>query len=394
MTAAYHAPMTGTSVIVNVDDNETARSKRTRILREAGFVVYDAGSGEDTLAKVAAHQPDLVLLDVHLPAIRGIEVCRWLKSSPANAPVLVLQISPPATSAPEAITAFNSGADSYLVEPVDPAVLIATVRGLLRLRAAERELADANAALREVNLQFERLNKELQRSNDDLQQFAFVASHDLREPLRTVRTFVQVIQTTLQDRFTDEERKCFSYVINAADRMDRLIDDVLSYSQVGHNHRDKHAAMDLGYAVYSATESLKESILESKAELVISPLPRIKGDASQLGNVFQNLISNAINYRSKDRPVKIEIHAVEVADGGSWMVSVRDNGIGIEERYHEQIFKPFKRLHGQSIPGTGIGLALCRRVIEMHEGRIWLESTPGAGSEFFFTLPAARIESA
>jgi light-regulated signal transduction histidine kinase (bacteriophytochrome) len=318
----------------------------------------------------------LVLLDVNLPDVSGIEVCRTLKS--ADVSVIVLQISASATAAPYAIAALNSGADAYLTEPVDPDVLIATVRALLRLRTAERDLAAANKLL-------ESANRDLKRSNDDLQQFAFVASHDLQEPLRTVSSFAELLELAAGTRLTPAEQQYLRYIVKGADRMRTLIQDLLHYSQVGQKPSASEPVR-LGVILDWAIENLRELIADTGAEIHANELPLVAGDESQLGHVFQNLLANALKYRRNGVAPRIQIGAAR--DDVNWVIRIDDNGIGIDQRYWGLIFAPFKRLHGQDIPGTGIGLAVCRKVIEAHGGRIWVESRAGEGSSFFFTLPA------
>lgn len=196
-------------VILNVDDHEGSRYARNRILSGAGFEVHDAGTGEATLDYVAKFAPDLILLDVHLPDIDGIEVCRRLKATPVGPALIIVQISASATGAPHATAALNSGADAYLTEPIDAEVLIATVRAMLRLRRAERDLSIANVRL-------QALNAELRRSNEDLQQFAYIASHDLQEPLRNVSTFVELIAEKLAGKIGPEIDEYFNHVIAGA----------------------------------------------------------------------------------------------------------------------------------------------------------------------------------
>jgi signal transduction histidine kinase len=365
-----------TVVVVNVDDHEPARYAKRRTLTRAGFVVYDAGSGAEALQLVNQHSPDLVLLDVNLPDISGIEVCRSVKS--ANVSVMVLQISASATAAPHAIKALNSGADAYLTEPVDPDVLVATIGALLRLRTAERELAAANQRL-------ESANRELARSNEDLQQFAFVASHDLQEPLRTVSSFAGLLERAAGSRLTETERQFVHYVLDGADRMRVLIQDLLHYSQVGRKPSSREP-VSLRAVLDATIENLRELIAETGAEIETDELPLVAGDEAQLGHVFQNLLSNALKYRRDGVTPRIRIAASR--ENGDWLIVIEDNGIGIDRRHWDSIFAPFKRLHSQEIAGTGIGLAVCRRVIEAHAGRIWVESRVGEGSTFRFTLPA------
>ena len=378
-----------TPIILNVDDNERARYMRTRILREAGFKVFEANTGAGAL-DLLKEQPDLVLLDVNLPDMSGVEVCGRIKNDPQHASVVVLHISASAIAAPQATHALEKGADSYLIEPVDPDVLVATIRAMLRLRRAERELAQTNAALREANANLTRLNLALQRSNEDLEHFAYLASHDLQEPLRTITTHLQLVSRSLGPKLTEPETLLFGFVVDAASRMGTLINDILTYSRVGREGPELQA-VTLSDAVIWAVKNLEDSVRDAGASIEIRDLPTVWGDSLQLSQVFQNLIGNSLKYRSKTEPPRITVSAAP--GDGDWIVSVADNGVGIPAEYSEDVFRAFKRLHGREIPGTGIGLALCRRVIERHGGRIWVVSEPGEGSRFSFTLRPAEQQA-
>jgi two-component system sensor histidine kinase/response regulator len=373
--------MPAPAIILNVDDNEPNRYWRNRVLVEAGFTTYNAGLGREALELAALHHPDLVLLDINLPDIDGIEVCRRLKAAPDRASLLVLQISASATTAPHATDALNSGADAYLAEPVDPTVLIATINALLRLKRAEQQLHQANLKLATAN-------RDLLQSNQDLQQFAYFASHDLQEPLRQVTNFVQLIAQTANQRLNEEEQKFLAFVVEGAERMEHLIRALLSYSQLGHGEHGAHSEVDLKAVLDQVIAQCCDRIAEAGAMVTVTPLPLVIGDAVQLGDVFQNLIVNAIKYRRPEEPLKIEIGAHE-ENPKEVRISVRDNGQGINPAYHDQIFLPFKRLHGRDIPGTGIGLAICRRVIEVHGGKLWVESVQGEGTVFHLSLQIA-----
>ncbi len=365
------------ATIINVDDNEHVRYVRARILSRAGFIVHDAATGSEGLKLIAEQKPDLVLLDVNLPDLSGLDVCRRIKSSPNGVAVIVIQISAVAVAAPHATAGLDSGADAYLIEPIDPDVLVATVRAMLRLRQAESDLSAANERL-------QALNAELQRSNEDLAQFAFAASHDLHEPLRTVASFAALLGKTAQAKLTDTELQYLAFISEGSRRMQALIDGLLTYSQVGQKPKSTQL-VDLNAVLPWALENLRERISESGAEISSEPLPSVTGDETQFVHVFQNLIGNAIKYSRPGVKPTIRLNATQKSD--HWMIAVRDNGIGIPSEYTQSIFGVFKRLHGNEIPGTGIGLAVCRRVVEAHGGEIWVESTPGEGSSFFFTLP-------
>lgn len=374
-------------VLLNVDDNEGARYARSRLLQQAGFQVHEAGTGTTALTMVDGLQPDMVLLDVNLPDMNGVDVLRKIKADPVKSSILVLQISASAISAPQATTSLNSGADAYLMEPVDADVLVATVKALLRLRKAEREVVRSNAAMREANLRLEQLNTALRRSNEDIERFAYIASHDLQEPLRTIATHLQLLERNLAGSLNEDNRQVFDDIVLASHRMSDLIRDVLAYSRAG-SGESVFKAVPLQDSLKWALNNLGDSLSSARGEVISDDLPVVWGDSTQLAQVFQNLVGNALKYRSAAAP-RIEIRA-EPGTAGEWTVSIRDNGIGIDPKYHERIFRPFQRLHGREFEGTGIGLALCRRIVESHGGRIWVQSSAGSGSTFVFNLKAAE----
>jgi len=226
---------------------------------------------------------------------------------------------------------------------------------------------------------------ELKRSNDELQQFAYVASHDLQEPLRMVASYTQLLAQRYKGRLDSDADEFIAYAVDGANRMQRLIQDLLAYSRAGTNGKALHEISSEN-ALKEALTSLRAPIKESGAVVTHDSLPAITTDETQLAQVFQNLVGNAIKYRSIEIP---HVHVSAMKNGGNeWIFSVRDNGIGIDPQYFERIFILFQRLHGQEdFKGTGIGLAICKKIVEHLGGRIWVESQPEKGSSFCFTLP-------
>jgi two-component system, chemotaxis family, sensor kinase Cph1 len=246
---------------------------------------------------------------------------------------------------------------------------------------AERKLAEEALA---------RQTQELARSNAELEQFAYVASHDLQEPLRMMASFAELLAKRYQDKLDADADEFIGYITDGAARMQRLINDLLGYSRVGTRGKD-FAPTDCAAVVGTACTNLRAAIEESDAVVTTDPLPVVMADATQLLQLFQNLLGNAIKFRG-DKPVLIHIGAER--RGNDWLFWVRDNGIGIEPQYVERIFLIFQRLHGRGqYPGTGIGLAIAKKIVERHGGRIWVESEPGKESTFYFTLPAGEPHS-
>jgi light-regulated signal transduction histidine kinase (bacteriophytochrome) len=227
---------------------------------------------------------------------------------------------------------------------------------------------------------------ELARSNQDLEQFAYVASHDLQEPLRMVAGYLQLLSERYRGQIDAKADKYIAYAVDGAARMSTLIRDLLAYSRVSTraeplNPTSSQEALDF------ALKNLHSAIAESGAAVTHDPLPVVRADKTQLTQVFQNLVGNSLKFRDPGRPPRIHVAVRE--DQGQWLYSVSDNGIGFEQQYEEKMFVIFQRLHGRgSYAGTGIGLAICRRIVERHGGRIWARGEPGKGSTFFFTLPS------
>jgi two-component system sensor histidine kinase/response regulator len=352
------------SLILNVDDYVPGRYARTKLLKQAGYPVIEAGTGKDTLELSARDKPALILLDVNLPDMSGFEVCKRIRSNPEGAVTAILHISASSVKAQHQVSGLDSGADGYLVEPVEPAVLLATVNAFLRTRRAEQEI---------------------RRSNEELRWFAWRVGHDLNEPLRTLTAYSQLLKRLLGADRDPEILRTLDFILGGATKMRLFVDGLLQYAQAAGNTPGE--AIDCDAMLARVIQDLDSAIRESGAAISHDPLPNILS-SGQLEQVFQNLISNAIKYRKPSVPPEIHVSARE--EGNGWVFSVRDNGIGIKPRYREQIFDLFRRLHGHDIPGSGLGLALARRVVEAQGGRIWVESEEGCGSVFYLTVPGQR----
>jgi signal transduction histidine kinase len=246
----------------------------------------------------------------------------------------------------------------------------------LRREVAER--AAAEHALRDKT-------DALGRSNAELEQFAYVASHDLQEPLRMVSSYVQLFEKRYAGQVDAQSQKYINYAVEGAKRMQSLIGGLLEYSRVGRVD-EPFAAVDTSAALDQALQNLRSGLDETRAVVTRGPLPTVTGNAGRLAQVFQNLVGNAIKFRRSG--VAPAVHVSATPHRKEWLFAIRDNGIGIDPQYVDRIFVIFQRLHTRAeYPGTGIGLSICKKVVERHGGRIWVESQPGAGATFQFTLP-------
>jgi light-regulated signal transduction histidine kinase (bacteriophytochrome) len=261
-----------------------------------------------------------------------------------------------------------------------------------RIRA-EQENAAAAPALAQRALELERANEELasakaqlERSNEELQRFATVASHDLREPLRVVSGFAELLGRRYGDQLEGDGARFIEAITGGVARMDEMIADLLAYARAGNSNQPLEP-VDADAVVREAVAGLQRAVDDAGAEVDVTPLPTVLGNAPALRQLFQNLIANAIKFTGDAAP-RVRIWAAEVP--GGWRFAVRDNGIGIDPAKADQIFGMFTRLHStERYPGTGVGLAVCQRIVDVHGGRIWVEPAPGGGSQFMFTIASA-----
>jgi signal transduction histidine kinase len=372
--------------VLLADDNADMRAYVHRLLAPH-FDVEAVSDGRQALDRALNNPPDLILSDIMMPGVDGFALLKALRAEPATGtlPVILLSARAGEESRVEGIEA---GADDYLVKPFTARELLARVTthlamSRLRRQAAERERElrhDAEAARERATAALEALR----RANSDLEQFAFSASHDLQEPLRMVATFSQLLQLKYVGKLDAQADTIIEHCVEGATRMGRMIRDLLEYTRAASISETLPEKVSAEWMLEEALDNLRSSIEESSATVTHDALPALQVEPVHLQQIFQNLVSNAIKYRGSQPP---RIHIDAIRQDGLWKFSVRDNGIGIEPRYKDQVFGLFKRLHsGSRYSGTGLGLAICKKLVERYHGRIWVESKLGEGSTFFFTL--------
>ena len=252
------------------------------------------------------------------------------------------------------------------------------------IEGSAQDITDRKRAEKDVKEKEE----ELVRSNEELERYAYLASHDLQEPLRMVTSYMQLLERRYKDKLDQDAKEFIEFAVDGAMRMHRLINDLLTYSRVGTRGKAL-APTDTEGVFEQSLSNLQVTIKERRAQVTHEPLPKVMADDVQLGQLFQNLVGNAIKFNQQEAP---RVHVSAIQRSGEWVFSVKDNGIGIDPEFKERIFVIFQRLHVKDdYPGTGIGLAVCKKIVERHGGRIWVESEIGKGATFYFTLPKEGI---
>jgi two-component system, sensor histidine kinase and response regulator len=368
--------------ILLVEDNPADCQLVLRELRVAGFEVTSemAQTPEQFRECVLNRCPDIVLADYNLGQWRGIEALTILRELKLEVPLILVS---GALGDLTAVDCIKRGATDYVLKDALARLPVCIRRALDEKRLHEQR--------RQAEKELAHKVEELARSNRDLEQFAYVASHDLQEPLRMVAAYTQLLAERYSGKLDEKADKYIHYAVDGALRMQTLVQDLLAFSRAGREGTEMQK-VDCNDLVRSAMVALEASIRESNANISFDRLPMLRANRAQLQQVFQNLIANAIKFRGSETP-NIEISAK--SEGQEWVLLVRDNGIGIPAENSDQIFVIFQRLHTRAeYPGNGIGLSICKRIIERHGGKIWVDSKQGNGATFSFTLSAEESQPA
>lgn len=376
----------GMRVLV-ADDSPVFQTVLRALLVKWGYEPVVVSDGEQAWKML--HEPDgpqLALLDWFMPGLDGVEVCRRLRATDTKRYVYILLITA-ADKAGSVVEAIEAGADDYITKPFKAEEL------RVRLYAGKRILAstELERQVQERTRELEERTRQLERSNKELEEFAYVASHDLQEPLRMVASYTTLLAKRYSGNLDDKADRYIAYAVDGAKRMQQLILDLLALSRVA-KRAEELAPADCEKALECALSNLGIAVAETGALVTYDPLPVVLAEGSQLIQLFQNLVGNSLKFHSEQLPV---VHVSAQDKGDEWLFAVRDNGIGIDPQHAERIFVIFQRLHKPSeYPGTGIGLAMCKKIVERHGGRIWVESEPGRGATFCFTFPKIATELA
>ncbi|HUB81032.1 MAG TPA: ATP-binding protein [Bryobacteraceae bacterium] len=361
-----------------------------------------AQSGKEALRHLLNDDFAAILLDVRMPEMDGFETAEMIRSRPRSRQTPILFLTG-YRNEEHLFRGYDLGAVDFLFKPIVPEVLRSKVAVFVELSRANARLRQQTEALRKqaeelqrAEQEVRRLNaglearvlertEELLRSNEELQQFAYVASHDLREPLRTVSIYAQLLAKRYAGKLEGDGHQFIAFIVENAARMETLVHDLLDFSRIDVRGMDFFARTSLETAMDDAIGNIRTLVAESGAVITRDPLPTVMGDAVQLTRLFQNLLVNSIKYRNQEVP---RVHVAVRESGDDYLISVKDNGIGIDPQYAEKIFGIFRVLQPRDRnSGSGMGLAICRKIVSRHAGRIWVDSALGKGATFYWTVP-------
>lgn len=353
-----------------MDDHPENLLALETVLEPLGQRLVRASSGPEALRHLLNEDFALVLLDVQMPGMDGFETADLIRRRERSRLTPIIFMTALSKGEDLILRGYEHGAVDYILKPFVPEILRAKVKVFVELHEKTRII--------------ERQARELARSNSDLEQFAAVASHDLQEPLRKISGFAQMLQKRYSGKLDAQADEFLAQIVGGAARLQSLISALLEYSRLSFGPKDVKP-VDLEKVFTQTIDDLQVLIRETGGQVTHDPLPTVPADATSIARVFQNLVANGLKFRG-DRPPKVHVWA-QKEDGG-WVFSVKDEGIGIDSRFHDRVFQLFRRLQPRHLyEGAGIGLAVCKRVVEAHGGRIWVESQPGQGAVFRFTLP-------
>lgn len=368
--------------VLLVDDDRASLLALEAVLADLEIEIVSVDSGRAALRQMLDRDFALVVLDVGMPDLDGFAAAKLIRARPRSRATPIIFLT--GRREDEALyRAYDLGAVDYLLKPVVPAVLRSKVLAFVELnRKTEtiRRQVEALAAVRD----------QLERSQADLAQFASIAAHDLKEPLRTISSFLQLLAEHLGDGLDESSRRYLRFALDGARRLQALIEDLLAYARLGAAGPARDV-VSLQAVLATVLSKMGAAIESSRAMISVGPLPEVSGSAGRLEQLMQNLLENALKFTPPGASPQVEIACR--CEERTWHFWVRDHGIGFDGKHADRIFVPFQRLHtAAEYGGTGIGLALCKRIVELHGGRIWAEGTPGEGATIHFTLSKVEEE--
>lgn len=401
--------------ILIIDDDEHNRVALEALLDGLGQNIVTAASGDEALKRLLKQEFAVILLDVRMPDIDGFETATLIRQREKSWTTPIIFITGVDISEEQVARGYSLGAVDYMIKPITSEILCSKVSVFVQLFKKTEEIRQQEKLLRQLQqkeyeqklveqkqqLELAFLRKEnekekklveelasksteLSRFNEELKQFSHIVAHDLQEPLRMVVNYLQLLTRRYQGKLDLDMDRFIGFAVEGAKRMQAMIRDLLSFVSI--ENRIPHFKLTDCEAVFSQViANLEVSIAESGAIITHTPLPVVMSDETQMLRLLQNLMSNAIKFRTKDEPLYISVQAVEREK--EWLFAVKDNGIGIAPDYYERIFQMSQRLHTRNeYSGTGIGLAICKKITDNHGTRLWVESEPGEGATFYFTI--------
>jgi len=390
-----------TSILL-VDDLPANLMVLEEVLTNADYNLVRATSGKEALRFLLKDKFALVLLDVQMPDMDGFETASLIRGLDRTRDIPIIFITAKSLSTEDIEKGYAQHAVDYILKPLNPDILRTKVSIFVELHK-KTELLRQQTVLLEKNIEAEkearqvldRMTVQLKQSNTELEQFAYVISHDLQEPLRMVTSFLGLLAKRYEGKLDETADEYINFAVDGASRMREMIDSILKYSRLNTTGQE-YEWVDSNVVLDTVLLDLDFGIKESDATVIRGALPRIWTDKTKLHQVFQNLIANAIKFRGPE-PLQIHISSVSSRKKSKpgatnqnnefTTFSIQDNGVGFEQKYADRIFVVFQKLHGrEEYSGTGIGLAICKKIIDQHGGRIWVESEPGKGTTFYFTL--------
>lgn len=383
-----------------VDDVPANLIALEAVLDNPAYKLVRAHSGDEALKKLLKQEFAVILMNMEMSGMDGFETAQLIRSREKTHEIPIIFITRARKGLAYVSRAYALNAIDYIIKPFDPEILRTRVAVLVDLRyktdanvLLKLEIAErirAEIALVQTGRKLARLNDKLELSNRDLQEFAYIASHDLQEPLRKVQAFGDRLVQKYADVLDETGQDYLNRMQAASRRMQILINDLLSLSRIS-THAQSFTEVDLNAIAHAVLSDLENQIERTNAQVEIGELLTIQADATQITQLLKNLISNALKFHHDKRPPRIKVSAV--IQGESCQISIEDNGIGFDVQYLDRIFKPFQRLHSHTeYEGSGMGLALCRQIVESHGGNITAISTTGEGATFLVLLPLHQTE--